>query len=84
MELLAIIVKLVFIFAVIILAVWWWVTWLGMHKNTITGDCSWLMYPFAIFDKRQFTDKGNYWRRKHISVYAILILLIFIAWMYTR
>ncbi len=80
MELIEVILKLIAIASYLGLAVWWWVTWQGMHNNTIDGNTFRLIYPFIIFDKTQFTEKGNYWRIRHLYANGVAILFSTIYW----
>ena len=82
MELITELAKIIGMIAYLGLAVWWWRTWLGMHNNTIDGNSFRLIYPLIIFDKSQFTEKGNYWRVQHL--YADLAAIVFsvLYWAY--
>jgi len=82
MEALIIILKVVGIFIYLVLGVGFWVTWMGMHNNTIDGNSFRLMYPFIVFDKTQFTDRGNYWRSRHLLLYVVGIVLSIGYWVF--
>lgn len=72
MEVLEVIFILIGIFVYLGLVVWGFITWMGMHNNTIDGNSFRLIYPFIVFDKTQFTDIGNYWRRQHLKVQVVV------------
>lgn len=86
MEAIVIILKFVAILGYIGLAVWWWITWMGMHNNTIDGNTFRLIYPFSVLDKTQFNEKGNYWRKQHlyVDVAGIILSIIYLASYYAR
>jgi hypothetical protein len=71
MDDLIIVFKVVGIFIYLVIGGIFWVTWMGMHNNTIDGNSFRLIYPFVIFDKAQFTERGNYWRVRHLMLYLI-------------
>ena len=68
------IIKVAYLIAYLILGIWWWVSWVGMHNNTIDGNTYRLIYPFIIFDKKQFNEKGNSWRRSHLTCDVIMFV----------
>ena len=82
MELLTISAKIIGLMGYLGIAVWWWVTWLGMHNNTIDGNSFRLIYPFIIFDKSQFTEQGNYWRVQHLYADGAAIIFSVVYWVY--
>ena len=80
MDDLIIVLKVVGIFIYLVMGAIFWVTWMGMHNNTIDGNSFRLMYPFVMFDKTQFTEQGNYWRTRHLLLYVIGLPISFIYW----
>lgn len=82
MELLIVLAKVLGVVSYLGIAIWWWVTWMGMHNNTIDGNSFRLIYPFIIFDKSQFTEKGNYWRIRHLYADTVAIILSIVIWAY--
>ena len=76
------ILKLTYVISYFALGIWWWVTWIGMHNNTIDGNTYKLINPFAVFDKNQFTEQGNSWRIKNLICDALLIILAIIYGIY--
>ena len=82
MELLETIINLLGIVGYIGVVIWWWVTWMGMHNNTINGNTFRLIYPFIVFDKFQFTEKGNVWRKRHLYAWLWGIVLSISIWGY--
>ena len=82
MEMAVIVLKLIGVFGYLGMAAWWWITWLGMHNNTIDGNSFRLIYPFVVFDKSQFTEKGNYWRVRHLYVDVVAIIFSIGCWGY--
>jgi len=82
MEAVIVVVKIVALLGYLGLSVWWWISWMGMHNNTIDGNSFRLVYPLAMFDERQFNDKGNYWRKQHLYSYGIGIAFSILFWLY--
>jgi hypothetical protein len=83
MEELTVLLKLIGISGYIILAIYWWVTWIGMHNNTIDDNSFRLILPFISFDKRQFTESGNKWRVKHLYANAGIVIWSLAYWLYS-
>jgi hypothetical protein len=54
-----VLLKLSFLAGYLVLGVLFFFYFMGMHNNTIDGNSFRLLNPFAMFDKSQFTDKGN-------------------------
>jgi len=73
-------IKIVGIFIYLTMAIIFCVTWIGMHKNTIDGNSLKSMYPFVLFDERQFTEEGNYWRKRHLQLYVVCLSFSVIFW----
>lgn len=74
MEVLEVTFILIGIFVYLGLVVLGFVSWMGMHNNTVDGNSFRLIYPFVVFDRSQFTDAGNYWRRRHLAFQAVVVV----------
>jgi hypothetical protein len=65
--------RLSFIAGYVILGVLVFVYFMGMHSNTIDANSLRSLNPFAMFDKSQFTVKGNMYRHKFLIVWLAAI-----------
>lgn len=78
-----VLLRLSFLAGYSILGVLFFIYFMGMHNNTIDGNSFRLLNPFAMFDKSQFTDEGNRYRQKFLTVWlaafplGITTILIF-------
>ena len=64
-----VVLRLFFLAMPLIIGVVWLVTLVGMEKNTVDGNSYRLLNPIAYFDKAQFNEVGNRFRRLHLKTW---------------
>ena len=65
-----VVLRLLFLGALLVVGLIWFVTLVGMEKNTLDGNSFRLLNPISYFDQTHFNDDGNRFRRLHLKTWV--------------